>query len=197
MSGLLDELDDHQDREITLSTGVLLAIFFGVVLICAVFFGLGYSMGRHSTETTNVAKTQAAKAKSAAPDANESDESDSATVEKPSAVSSSGPKLPPRSVPKPPVESSPVQPPMSNAAAKPPSAPAPGNAQIMVQLMAAAQYEDAQVLATALRKRGYSAVVRTEQDRLFHVQIGPFSSRAEADAMKRKLQGDGYNAILK
>jgi cell division septation protein DedD len=67
----------------------------------------------------------------------------------------------------------------------------------MVQLMAAAQPEDAEILATALRKRGYHAVVRNEPDHLFHVQVGPFPSRAEADTMRRKLQADGYNAILK
>ena len=34
-------------------------------------------------------------------------------------------------------------------------------------------------------------------DHLFHVQIGPFSDRKEAQAMKDKLAGDGYNAIVK
>jgi DedD protein len=32
--------------EITLSTASLLGIFFGLVLVCGVFFGFGYSMGR-------------------------------------------------------------------------------------------------------------------------------------------------------
>jgi hypothetical protein len=34
------------DTEIALGTRSLLGIFFGLVLICAVFFGLGYSVGR-------------------------------------------------------------------------------------------------------------------------------------------------------
>lgn len=67
----------------------------------------------------------------------------------------------------------------------------------MVQLMAAAQPEDAEVLAAALRKRGYHAIVRDESDHLYHVQVGPFATRADADTMRRKLQADGYNAILK
>lgn len=37
-----------EDSEITLGTRSLLAIFFGLVLICGVFFGLGYSVGRGS-----------------------------------------------------------------------------------------------------------------------------------------------------
>src|SRR5437879_9657607 len=37
-----------QDTEITLGTGKLLALFFGLVGICALFFALGYSLGRKS-----------------------------------------------------------------------------------------------------------------------------------------------------
>ena len=37
-----------QDTEITLGTGKLLVLFFGLVGICALFFALGYSLGRKS-----------------------------------------------------------------------------------------------------------------------------------------------------
>ena len=37
-----------QDTEITLGTAKLLGIFFGLVMICAVFFALGYTLGRKS-----------------------------------------------------------------------------------------------------------------------------------------------------
>src|SRR6202166_613773 len=37
-----------QDTEITLGTGKMLALFFGLVAICAVFFGMGVSLGRTS-----------------------------------------------------------------------------------------------------------------------------------------------------
>ena len=37
-----------QDTEITLGTGKLLFLFFGLVGICALFFALGYSLGRKS-----------------------------------------------------------------------------------------------------------------------------------------------------
>jgi len=37
-----------QDTEITLGTGKLLFLFFGLVGICAMFFALGYSLGRKS-----------------------------------------------------------------------------------------------------------------------------------------------------
>src|SRR6266851_317946 len=35
-----------QDTEITLGTTKLLVLFFGLVAICALFFALGYSLGR-------------------------------------------------------------------------------------------------------------------------------------------------------
>ncbi len=37
-----------QDTEITLGTGKMLVLFFGLVGICALFFALGYSLGRKS-----------------------------------------------------------------------------------------------------------------------------------------------------
>jgi len=35
------------------------------------------------------------------------------------------------------------------------------------------------------------------QDKLLRVQIGPFASRKDADAMRQRLISDGYNAIVK
>jgi DedD protein len=68
----------------------------------------------------------------------------------------------------------------------------------MVQIAAVTHQEDANALVTALRQRGYSVSVRNEpQDKLLHVQVGPFASRDEARAMRSKLLADGYNAILK
>src|ERR1700744_3434364 len=48
MRSLLETEEEVDERasEITLSTASLLGIFFGLVLICGVFFGFGYSMGR-------------------------------------------------------------------------------------------------------------------------------------------------------
>src|SRR5260370_13343496 len=37
-----------EDTEITLDAGKLLVLFFGLVAVCALFFALGYSLGRRS-----------------------------------------------------------------------------------------------------------------------------------------------------
>ena len=68
----------------------------------------------------------------------------------------------------------------------------------MVQVAAISRQEDAEILVAALKKRGYSAVIRNDpKDSLLHIQIGPFATREEARAMRAKLLADGYNAILK
>ena len=53
------------------------------------------------------------------------------------------------------------------------------------------------VLLSALRKRGYAVSARRDPgDNLIHVQVGPFSSHADAASMRQRLLNDGYNAII-
>ena len=73
----------------------------------------------------------------------------------------------------------------------------PPNMQLMVQIAAVANPEDANVLVAALRKRGYPVIATREPaDGLIHVRIGPFSSHDEANRWRDKLLGDGYNAVV-
>ena len=68
----------------------------------------------------------------------------------------------------------------------------------MVQIAAVRLQADASVLVSALERRGYHVVVRNEStDALLHVQIGPFTSRIDANNMRSKLLADGYNAVVK
>lgn len=77
------------------------------------------------------------------------------------------------------------------------AAPPPAGS-LMVQVAAVSIPQDADILVNALRQHGYSAVVRHEPgDQLLHVQIGPFASRAQAQAMRARLLGDGYNAVIR
>src|SRR5512133_843713 len=41
-------MPEQQDTEVTLGTGRLLALFFGLVVICALCFSVGFSLGRKS-----------------------------------------------------------------------------------------------------------------------------------------------------
>jgi DedD protein len=77
--------------------------------------------------------------------------------------------------------------------------PAAGGA-FVVQIAAVSREEDAAALAGALRKKSYSVFVVNNpavHDKLYHVQVGPFSTLQDAEAMKLKLTGEGYNPIVK
>jgi cell division septation protein DedD len=85
-----------------------------------------------------------------------------------------------------------------------PLAQAPGDSPILpghpiiVQIAAISRQEDAEVLAGALRKHGFNPSVRPgTTDKLFHVQVGPFTDKAQAESIKQHLLADGYNAIMK
>jgi len=69
--------------------------------------------------------------------------------------------------------------------------------QWMVQIAAVSHQEDADVLVSALRKRSYAVSARRDPaDNLLHVQVGPFTSHADAASMRERLLGDGYNALI-
>lgn len=89
----------------------------------------------------------------------------------------------------------------ANNATTPVSArPGTASGNFVVQIAAVSHEEDAVALAGALRKKNYSVFVvnyPAVSDKLYHVQVGPFASLQEAEAMKDKLTSDGYNPIVK
>jgi cell division septation protein DedD len=200
----------QSDTEITLGTSSILGIFIGLALICGIFFGFGYSLGRtHTTRASNIAQTAPPQTSNSAPapirtvvePADGSGPKPAAGEPVPSApaltASNSAPTTPATAAP------GQVAPATYNAAAAPAVKPVSAAlttpaASIMVQIAAVSRPEDATVLVSALKGLGYNASVRTEPaDKLFHVQVGPFATRDEAMAMRAKLINDGYNAILK
>jgi len=68
-----------------------------------------------------------------------------------------------------------------------------------VQVAAVSKQEDADALVDALKKKQYPALVAAPvaTDKLFRVQVGPFTDIKDAEAMRTKLIGDGYSPILK
>jgi hypothetical protein len=55
----LDDLDAPREREISLGAATILGIFLGLTLVCALFFGLGFSMGRRSALSAAATATPA------------------------------------------------------------------------------------------------------------------------------------------
>lgn len=222
MSHLLDDDDDlpraRGDREVTLSTGAILGIFFGLTLICGFFFAFGYNMGHKAS----------ASLPSTASDASDSYTSANAAYSSSSSKPSAGSPISQPSIGTPspsggvdvvgtPPSSSSVpktgslQTGMKPAAADdaprttvPTPAPAPrmipasSGGTFVVQVAAVSHQEDADLLVSSLQKKGYSVAARNEAgDKLVHVQVGPFNDHKDADAMKERLQGDGFHAMIK
>jgi|SRR5579859_4715533 len=212
-------MSDQKDTEIVLGTGKLLGIFFALVIMCGTFFGLGYALGRSSTPmtlqngglatvtsasgtkpvagvtitTAPTATTDAAQDPAVDPNAPASPEADQALrVEEGSATDESASATA--------VPASAVKP-ATTQVLKNPATPelATVPSSITVQVAAVTKQEDAQALVAALRKKNYPVFVspNPSADSLYHVQVGPFAELKEAEEMKSKLAGDGYNAIVK
>ena len=226
MRGVFDEREaepasSRPDKELTLTSTTLLVFFFALVLLCGLCFGLGYSLGHHASQDSADHLLPGA----ASPGASASDNSRAkpSAIAQPAAATSNIPaQQPAPAVVRSSAASGSVAAPAasngsSSAAQQPLVKPAlaainpiqpalaastvePGSALskvLMVQIAAVAQTEDADVLTSALRKRGYGVVARREPlDGLIHVRIGPFRTSDEAEKWREKLLSDGYNAIV-
>ena len=186
-------MSEGQDTEITLGTGRLLGIFFGLVVVCALFFGLGFSMGRNSVKSTLTMEEQPTTSLPA--QANGGQKLPSGTPERPTTPAET-PALENTNT----AAQNDASPPVVTSQAPELSRPAPviPSGAYTVQIAAVSKQEDAEALVSALRKKSYPVFIASNNtDKLFHVQIGPFTDMKEAESMKTKLTGDGYNPIVK
>jgi DedD protein len=199
--------DEVRDTEITLSTGKLLGIFFALAIVCGVFFTMGYLLGKSNSaggrteivatvpsssagkpyagNKTPEAVTQTCPPGSpncAAATASDTNSANKSADQPPAAQPSSGSKTSDQST-------------TQSAGTDSKSGAA---SSFMVQVAAVSKQEDAEILVTALRKKQYPVfIANASGDPLFHVQVGPFTDRKDAEAMRTRLSGDGYNAIVK
>jgi cell division septation protein DedD len=220
----------RQDRELTLGPATLLGVVGGLVLLCGVSFGLGYSVGRRSAPSAAAIVTQSASGQTiTAPPGAQLDKPDAkGTIPSTPPAQPSYPQssqsltgggtaaaanpltsyAPAASTAEPAAVPSQVRPVLPAQTGQPQTGSSTGAAEqvqpaaaqpegLVVQVAAVSRVEDANVLMTALRKRGYAAVARRgTSDSLIHIQVGPFANRADADAVSQRLLGDGYNATL-
>jgi cell division septation protein DedD len=182
----LPQAEQRRDTELMLGPMMLLGFFFGLVLLCGLCFGVGYSMGSrgaHESSATGQQPGAGAAAQAAA------------SLPKPSAAPQNISQSQPAAAAAPTPSPSPTLAlPAPAAQNEPAIVPA---LTLMVQIATVSHQEDADVLVSALRQRGYTATARRDPaDNKFHVQIGPFNSRNDANAICQKLLHDGYNAIV-
>jgi DedD protein len=192
----------QQDTEITLGTGRMLALFFTFVLVCAVFFAIGFSLGR-KTSIVGASTVVTAPAGS------------SAAVVRPSAAKQNGTPAQPQSTDfsfyksvgakSTDTELAPQEAQQQQSSATATETPAPSTVSTalttgyFVQVAAVSRQEDAESLVDALKKKQYPAFSSTNltSDKFYHVQLGPYADLKEAEAMRARLITDGYNPIVK
>jgi len=205
-----------QDTEITLGTGKMLALFFGLVVLNGAFFGMGYSLGKAGSHSplTGAEQSAAANGPAVRPSAiklgaqssnsqpskghlsfyiaverkEPSAQLDTAATQNPPSATASSASAPPTSG---------TEPKRSDSA--PDAATVLSTNNYFVQVAAVTKQDDAQALVEALKRKQYTAFATNSSptDKLYHVQVGPFGDVKDAEATKAKLVSDGYNPILK
>ena len=212
--------EDRRDKEFTLGPTMLVALVVGLFVLCGVCFVFGYAVGHRGVSESIASSAPSAgggqgttqpssgQSKPSAAQNSFQPQQQTAAAVSPADASDDAPVDNVESSDSPRAAS--AEPSVRSALSAPATAPQPipggglkvGSAlpqssALMVQIAAVSHPEDAEVLVGALRKRGYAIAVRHDPtDGLLHVQIGPFTNRSDATAMRLKLLNDGYNAII-
>ena len=197
------EIDERESTEITLGTGKLLGIFFGLVLLCSLFFAMGYMLGRSNatgSKTEIVGAEPSGGSPAGKPSAADKTPTPAPVTVVP-ATDNTQASAPPASSSSASSSSAPASlvPASASTSANPDVKPASAaNGAYTVQVAAVSKREDADILVAALQKKQYPAFVGNAQgDALFHVLVGPLADPKDAETMRSRLAADGYNAIVK
>lgn len=200
--------DSARRGERVLESRHLVGLFLGVVLLCCVFFTLGYVMGR--TQYTGAVHASLTPAKELPPSA-----VPGAAQPRPAAPASTPGEwdfYPSKKGGEPAASSGTVASPPKQPAAevKPAATPVPSKAParfrppqiprgaILLQLAAMTREGDALALADTLQQKKFPAFVMTPTaDNLYRVQVGPFADPQSADSAKRSLEREGFKVIVK
>lgn len=201
------EDDQVRDTEITLSTGKLLGIFFALAIVCGVFFTMGYLLGKSNSAggRTEIVATVPSSSAGKPYAGNKTPEALTQTCPPGSPNCAAATASDTSSATKPSDQPATAQPTSGSKPSDQSTAQSAGTdakngavSSFMVQVAAVSKQEDAEILVTALRKKQYPVfIANAAGDPLFHVQVGPFTDRKDAEAMRTRLSGDGYNAIVK
>jgi len=195
----------------------LVGLFLGVVLLCGVFFTLGYVMGRtqyggavHAADSPAIPaplKPSPAKAKETqAPPAPANTEwdfyakKDTTNLEPPKdaapapasvpAVAKKSSGAPPAATTKPV-----AAPAKSPASYQPPKVP---KGSILLQVAALKREGDALKMADEIQQKHFPAfVIMQPADGYYHVQVGPYMDQKTAEAARRALEQTGFKSIIK
>ena len=208
------------------SSRSLLGAFFAVVVLCAVFFSLGFFLGnRQGHPGSALATEQVPAASDIPPDVNAPDSSQPIASAEPRGTSAGSPSAAASQ----PAESdaSPEQSgtaasrsPTTEAAdgpagngAKPGTAPEDGEpldsivgsrvpSGVLVQVAAVTNRQDAANVVGVLKSRNYPALILTPaqakaRDSYYRVVAGPYKSRTDAERVRKELTAEGFKPFIR
>lgn len=185
---------ERQQAEKGLSARHLIWLFLGLVAVCAVFFSLGFLVGYN--ERTSKAALVVEHVTSpdvippmvsppeTAPSATEGVANHPAATSRAQASASKSGSLP-----------LPVPAALSVASGE-------VSAGFVVQVAALRTEQDGEALAKLLKTRGYKVFILTPEDAhagdaLFRVQVGPFTSRDDAEKVRQELTQEGFMPFIR
>jgi hypothetical protein len=192
--------NDTGEFELVIGNRQLLSGFFIVVLLFAVAFAMGYVVGQNSPRSSKLGETASVATPVPVPDASRPAPAASAPPEapKPAETAEAAPdtaaappaesEAPPQPTTQPARETAPAEAP---AAAGPPQL-APGT---YWQAIAVQQHE-AEVMATGLKEKGLSVVLRPGTKGLTRVLVGPYNNKEALGRAKTELENAGLHPIL-
>lgn len=179
---------DRQARGLSVKQWTL--VFFGAVVLCAIFFSIGYLVGSHGPKAVAGPAVEQVPPPSEVPAPINPPLQDSSAPSASRASSRSATvieqNLPSRSTA-----------PRSAASSQPAA-----RAGVMIQVAALRTQSDAESLLRTLKAHGYHAVLVTPEeaggrDSLYRIQIGPFGSRDQALKPLQKLSEQGFKPFIK
>jgi len=193
-----------------LSARHLILVFLVGVAVCGVFFSLGFLVGynERSSRTTPVTERVTAPPvipptvnplAQAAPSAGKEPGTSTTTANAPAES-----QLPTPATPAAPAVSGAKaeKQPEPSSAASPAATGGEVDVGFTVQIAASRTKEDAEALVKILKTRGYPVLLVSPEyahanDNLFRVQVGPFTSREDAEKVRAKLAQEGFKPFIR
>ena len=204
---------EEGEFELILGNRQLISVFLIVIILLGVFFSMGYIVGRNSAGPSVVSTASNQPVKPNAIDRKDSEQAsnvqppsteptpsapppETKPVSPPRVAEKTSPQPAKQEPPKPEKKTEPPPPPQESPAPTPAGGdhPSPG----IYWQVAASPRASADVLASALGKKGLRAVVvPADKSPLFRVLVGPYADAAAAAAVRPQLEDAGFKAPIK
>ncbi len=194
--------------DMVLESRHLIGLFLLMVVIFGVVFTLGYLLGRNQTDARHWSATTKEEAKPVLPGKGEASAGSAPSApsewdiyrspepKKPTGVTKTGKtvEVVSKEPPAPPSAKTPAT--KNNRSVL--TAPLVPRGAIVLQVAALTKEPDALALAQALQQKKFPAfVLAPGADHYYRVQVGPYADQQSANIGMRKLETEGFKAIIK